>query len=117
MARGRITRMRRSTPILTLALLVLGLAVAPAQAGHTATVTLKGVAFKPAKVTVRRGDSVRFVWDDGATTHNVTSRGALRFKGTGDRTKGSYRVAFRKRGTYRYVCTRHIGMAGRIVVR
>jgi plastocyanin len=111
--------MRRPAPALTLALALLGLgsAVAPAQAGHTATVTLRDVAFKPGKVAIHRGDSVRFVWDDGATPHNVTSRGTLRFKGTGDRTKGSHRVTFRKRGTYRYVCTRHIGMSGRIVVR
>lgn len=110
--------MRRSASVLTLAAaLGLGLAASPAEAGRTATVTLEDVAFKPGKVTIRRGDRVRFVWKDGATEHNVRSRGTRRFRGTGDRTTGTHTVTLRRSGTYRYVCTRHLGMDGRIVVR
>ncbi len=86
-------------------------------AARTVTVVLKDVDFKPSTVRIRRGDSVRWVWRDGSTPHNVRSRGARRFKGSGTRTQGRHTVRFRRAGTYRYVCTIHIGMDGRVVVR
>ncbi len=50
-------------------------------------------------------------------THNVTSRGELRFASSADQREGTeYTVTFRRRGTYRYVCTLHPGMAGKVVV-
>lgn len=83
----------------------------------TRSVVLKDIAFQPANLTVRRGTLVTFRWRDGSTPHNVRSRGKPRFPGSGDRTKGTHRVRFRKAGTYRYVCTIHPGMSGRIAVR
>ena len=110
--------MRRFLPLLLLASVVLSALAVPAQAGRTATVTLEDVAFKPGKLTIRKGDRVRFVWKDGPYTgHNVRSRGTPRFKGSGTRTSGSYTVRFARKGTYRYVCTIHLGMDGRIVVK
>lgn len=50
-------------------------------------------------------------------THNVHSVGALRFESSENQTAGTdYAVTFRRRGTYRYVCTLHPGMKGRVVV-
>jgi plastocyanin len=60
---------------------------------------------------------VTFRWRDDTTTHNVTSRGAKRFKTIPDRTAGSVRRTFAKAGVYRYECTLHPGMTGRITVR
>ena len=81
------------------------------------TVTLRDIAFAPKNLSVARGTSVTFVWRDGSTAHNVVSRGTKRFKPIGIRTSGSQSRRFTKAGTYRYVCTLHPGMAGRITVR
>jgi plastocyanin len=82
-----------------------------------ATVVLRDIEFKPAAVTLKRGGSVTFSWRDGDTPHNVTPTGAKRFKRLATRKAGSATVRFARAGTYRYVCTIHPGMDGRIVVR
>jgi plastocyanin len=82
-----------------------------------AHVVLQDIEFKPATVHVRRGDRVRFSWKDGDTPHNVTSRGRLRFRSSATKTTGTYVVRLRKRGTYRFVCTIHLGMTGKVIVR
>ena len=86
-------------------------------APRSATVTLKDIAFRPARVTIRRGGSVRFRWDDGRTQHDVTSTGRRRFPRSPTQSHGTYAVRLRTTGTYRYVCTIHFGMRGTIVVR
>jgi plastocyanin len=99
------------------ALLAAALAAAFAAPGAasaaTRTVTLKNIAFSPKKVTIKKGDRVVWKWRDGGITHNVTSS---RFKGSGNRSSGSYGVTFRGAGTYSYRCTLHPGMNGTVVV-
>jgi plastocyanin len=80
-------------------------------------VELRNVAFSPARVLVRRGTTVTFAWRDGDTPHDVTSVGRRRFRRLGPRKSGTATVRFTHRGTFRYVCTIHPGMAGRVVVR
>jgi plastocyanin len=93
-----------------------GQAAAASQASGR-TVTLRDVAFSPKRLTVSRGATVTFRWRDGDTAHDVTSRGARRFASIGARESGSRSRTFTSAGTYRYVCTLHPGMAGRITVR
>ena len=81
------------------------------------TVTLRNIAFAPKNLTVARGTTVTFAWRDGDTAHNVVSKGTKRFKSIATRESGSRARTFTKAGTYRYVCTLHPGMAGRITVR
>ncbi len=81
------------------------------------TVTLRNIAFAPKNLSVARGTTVTFAWRDGDTAHNVVSQGTKRFKSIGTRETGSQSRKFTKAGTYRYVCTLHPGMAGRITVR
>jgi plastocyanin len=89
----------------------------PAAPRAKATVVLKDIEFKPAAVSLKRGGTVTFAWKDGDTPHNVTPTGAKRFKRLATRKAGSASVRFPRAGTYRYVCTIHPGMDGRIVVR
>jgi len=94
-------------------------ALTPAGAFGTAgsasshTVTLKEIRFHPGTLSIRRGDSVTWLWRDGIE-HNVT------FQGFHSRTQatGSYTVKFTHKGTFSYHCTIHVaeGMRGKIVV-
>ncbi len=108
--------------------LVILAPVATASASRTvarpplrATVVIRDIAFTPGTVTVRRGGWVTWSWRDGvapnAIAHTVTSTGSEHFRGSGARVRGVLRVRFAHAGYYRYLCTIHLGMAGRVVVR
>jgi plastocyanin len=104
-----------------LPLLGLALAAAPLTAGvagaATRTITLKDIAFSPKSLKISKGSTVTFAFRDGDTTHNVTSVASRRFKTIGNRSTGSKSRTFTRAGTYRFECTLHPGMTGRIVVR
>ena len=72
---------------------------------------------KPSTVRIARGDTVRWRFLDDVAPHNVTSRGSTRFRSSPTKQSGTYSVRFRKAGTYRYVCTIHSNMRGKVVVR
>ena len=88
-----------------------------AGAAGTRSVTLKDIAFTPERLQVSKGTTVVFRWRDDETSHDVTSVGRKRFKSLSERRSGTARVRFARAGTYRYVCTLHPGMDGRITVR
>ncbi len=89
-----------------------------AGSSRTGVVKIQDIAFKPSRITIRRGTTVTWRFLDDSTFHNVSSRGRRRFGGSGDKSKGAFRVRFRKPGTYRYVCTLHpLAMNGTVVVR
>ena len=89
----------------------------PAASAGVKRVEMKDIDFTPATVTIRRGDSVRWVWRDQRVSHDVTSRGRLRFRSSQTKLTGTHTVRFRRKGTYRYVCTIHPSMLGKVVVR
>lgn len=91
---------------------VAGTLPAAAVAGGTTTVTLKHISFIRSTVHIKKGDSVRWVWKDPTVPHNVTF--AHRHSTT--RQKGTYTLRFTTAGTFRYRCTIHPGMNGRVVV-
>jgi len=98
--------------------LAAGLAAPAADAARTRTVAIEDIDYSPRTARISRGDRVRWVWRDGPfTQHNVRSRGSRRFKGSATKAKGSHTVRFTRRGTYRYVCTVHLGMDAKVVVR
>ena len=106
--------MKRILFLATLAAMLAANTV-PAPAA-TRGVAVRDNFFRPASLTVRKGDTVRFRWL-GNAFHNVTvTRGPQRFS---SRTKasGSYRKRMTRRGTYRLVCTLHSGMRMRLRVR
>jgi plastocyanin len=105
--------------IVSLVALALAGATVPVTAAAGAagkTVTLKDIAFSAKSVSISEGSKVTFAFRDDGTTHNVTSTGSTRFKTIADRSSGSVTRTFSSAGTYRYACTLHPGMSGRIVV-
>ncbi len=109
----QLSRLLVSSVVLTA---LLAGPVAPTGAASK-TVVLKDIAFAPRGLTVSRGSKVTFRWRDDITRHNVHSRGAPRFKGSRSKSTGKHVVRFTKAGIYRYECTLHPGMTGRITVR
>ncbi len=107
---------RRSIACSAAVVVVLGTATAGDAAG-TRTVVVEDIDFKPSSVTVRKGSTVRWSFRDDPTEHNVRSRGRPRFTGSAVKLAGTHSVRFRRPGSYRYVCTLHPGMSGRVVVR
>ena len=81
------------------------------------TVKLQNISFSPKSLSVSRGTTVTFKWLDDRTAHNVVSKGTKRFRSIATRETGSQSRKFSKAGAYRYVCTLHPGMSGRITVR
>lgn len=101
-----------------LMVLVAGaVAAAPAAGARTTTVVIKNIDFSRHTVRINRGDSVRWRFADAGVSHNVTSRGRPRFRSSRSMQTGTFAVRFTRAGTYRYVCTIHPGMRGRVIVR
>jgi plastocyanin len=103
--------------VASVALAALPGAGAPAGVASSHTVRIKDIEFHPRTTAVNRGDSVRWVWLDGPAPHNVTSRGAVRFRSSPTKTQDTFTVRFRRAGSYRYACTIHFNMKGKVVVR
>ncbi len=84
-----------------------------ARASRTVTVEITSFAYKPASLTIRKGSTVVFD-NTSRTAHTATRKGSF----TTGRVKSgrSVSVRFGQRGTFRYHCTIHPFMKGRIVV-
>jgi plastocyanin len=122
------TRVSRS---LSLALCVIALVVgsfllnvAPA-AAETATVKMGTdsgmLAFEPSTVTVKAGDTVKWV-NNKLPPHNIVFEGSVADKSHQQLMFSpgeSYEVTFSEPGTYSYYCAPHrgAGMAGKVVVK
>ena len=79
----------------------------------TATVNIRDFAFRPATLNVSRGTTVVFANRD-SVRHTATRGGSFT---TGRIRSGkSKSVRFGSRGTYRYHCSIHPEMRGKIVV-
>jgi len=78
------------------------------------TVVLKDIRFHPSTLSIRRGESVTWLWRDEGVAHNVT---ASSFRSR-TQTNGSFTVRFTHAGTFSYRCTIHAaeGMRGKVIV-
>jgi plastocyanin len=80
--------------------------------------------FSPSTVHVQQGQAVAWVWDDGATGHNVTPDATVPAPESGTAlfdAPHSYTYTFTQTGTYRYYCFAHggpggTGMSGVVIV-
>jgi plastocyanin len=97
--------------------LAAGAAALPATGASTRTVKVKDDIFGPKKMTISKGAKVVWVWR-GQEKHNVSVvSGPAKFR-FGTRRKGKRSHTFKKRGTYRLVCTIHApDMNMKIVVK
>jgi len=78
-------------------------------------VHMKNFAFDPATITVRPGDTVEWINDDGAA-HSATARD--KSWDSGELGKGgSWSKTFLKAGTYAYYCDDHAFMKAQIIVK
>jgi len=81
--------------------------------GAAVTVTLRDLAFKPARVSIRPGETVLWRWADGDVPHNVDFGSVT----SGDPTTvGTYRRTFSAPGSFGYRCDVHDGMRGTVEV-
>ena len=101
--------MTMRNPLLVLALLAL-----PALAGAaTQTVTIEGMKFQPASVTVKPGDKI--VWQNkDVVPHTATAAGKFDSKNMDGGRSWTWTAG--AKGRYDYVCTYHPGMNGTVVV-
>lgn len=102
---------RRLLPVAAL-LLAAALPVAARAATHT--ITIEGMKFSPATLTVKAGD--RIVWDNkDVVPHTATARGV--FDSGAIAVGKSWSHVAPKAGKYDYVCTFHPGMKATLVVQ
>jgi plastocyanin len=109
---------RLVVPVLVAA--TCGAAAIPAVAA-TKSVTVRDNYFVRSSgvptVSVKRNDTVRWVWRSTRAPHNVVvTSGPTKFRSSLKRS-GSYRKKVTRRGTYRIVCTVHSGMRMTLRVR
>lgn len=89
---------------------------------QVARVSVKDDVFSPKVARVDAGGKVIWRWK-GSNDHDIKFRsapaGAKLPSGAAARGIGRFSRTFRKRGTYRYVCTLHEddGMTGRVVAK
>jgi plastocyanin len=114
------TRWERWTLGMAAAVVVLALATgtgshasgAAAGASATESVQIKGLAFHPKTLRLKRGGRVTFANADG-TTHTATSAG---FDTKGIKPGDTATVRFNQKRTFAYHCKIHPFMKGKVVV-
>lgn len=90
-----------------------GVGTAPAE---TRKVAIQGFAFNPGKLTVKVGDTVEFVNEDGFP-HTATKEGSSGFDTGNLNTGQSKKITFPKAGVFNYGCSIHPSMEGVITVQ
>ena len=103
--------------LLLIAAVALVAAAAPAQAGKVATVDLGTSYYAPAKLTVKKGEKVRFKWRPSFDMHDVNVKsGPQRFKSP-LQASGTWTRKFTKPGKYVLYCSQHGDMGMTLVVK
>ena|SRR5829696_3908377 len=111
--------MTRRKFVVGLVLLLGSTTAGAAQRGRTPTthtVTLEGMVFKPAALTIRAGDTVVWVNKD-IVEHTATASAANGFDSKMIGPGKSWKRAFTSKSSFDYVCTYHPTMKGTLVVR
>lgn len=80
-------------------------------------VQVANMAYTPATLTVKAGDTVTWIFDDRGVTHDVVGVGAAKsvLRSRLMQT-GTFTYTFTEPGTYEYTCSLHPEMTGTVVV-
>ncbi len=85
-----------------------GALVGAALAATTFKVTQRGRAFQPSEISVKQGDTVQFINDDGDLLHHAYLNSDKFSFDTGDQEPGSKSdVVFSKKGDFTVLCGIH----------
>jgi len=76
------------------------------------TVQAKDLKFLPPAIEVAPGTEVTWRFDDGSVPHDVKGDGFA----SEIQSRGTFSHRFTQAGEFRYKCTLHAGMKGRVVV-
>jgi plastocyanin len=110
--------MRRTLPILAIALLALAVLAAPVgAAGKHVTIKgnyIDGYHFKPKTTNIVKGKTVHWSWSSDEA-HNVTFEKLGGKHSKTRKTIDDFHVTFNKTGTFKYECTVH-DFHGKVVV-
>jgi len=119
--------MRKTAGTLALVGLLLAAVVIPATArdrgdrsdangvrGTVERVRIVNFDFRPRRIEIARGTRVRWT-NDGSVAHTTTSTTGVWDSGS-LATGETFSRVFRARGTFRYHCTIHADMTGKVVV-
>lgn len=79
-------------------------------------VKMENIEFKPAKLTVKVGETVTWINED-TVEHDVTATSGADFKSELFAEGKSFEYKATKAGTIKYVCTVHPGMEGTLIVK
>ena len=85
-------------------------AVVPAQAGSSKTVSVKNNSFSPGTVSIKKGGKVTWKWTQGGVPHNVTPSSGGKGSATSSKKGFTYSKTFSSAGTFKYVCSIHSSM-------
>jgi plastocyanin len=112
---GEEETMRRWITSMAVSILAAATLIPAASPAVAATMRVKANdnVFRPRTITVERGTRVRWV-NRGSNPHTTTGKSWDKDIPVG----GAASKVFKKRGTFRYVCTIHVdlGMRGKVVV-
>lgn len=96
------------TSALVFAFGLAGALVGAALAATTFKVTQRGRAFQPSEISVKQGDTVQFINDDGDLLHHAYLNSDKFSFDTGDQEPGSKSdVVFSKKGDFTVLCGIH----------
>jgi plastocyanin len=84
-------------------------------AGNPLQIIMSNLSYQPQQLTVKVGDTVTWVNQDGPQ-HDVVANGG-EFKSALLDNGGTFSFTFAKAGTYKYYCSIHPNMVGTVVVQ
>ena len=104
--------------LLVLLAVPLAIALAPVATGSDAKVVKVGDDFfKPVKVTVGKGQTVKWTWGNGTKHKHTVTEANGRFSSKKKKT-GTYKHTFKKAGTFTIYCATHPSkMVMKVVVK
>lgn len=115
--------MKKLVPAFLAACAALSLTACSSDAGASSdepavVIEVKNMAYTPASVTIEKGQTVEWKFDDSGLPHDVVGNGDLDGKLKSELlTEGTLSYTFDDAGTFTYHCTPHPMMVGTVIVQ